>query len=108
MSRLPHLLDNRLTDGNDFSLTNRPPFTPKKIPGTHVYYRLSPPQGHSVAGRIRPIEKSNDLIRNKTSDLPLCNIVPRPTTLQQAPSITIYVYIKPLDDYLATVKHVVG
>jgi hypothetical protein len=34
-SRLPHFLDNRLTDGGDVvSLTRRPPFTPRKIPGT--------------------------------------------------------------------------
>jgi hypothetical protein len=35
-SRLPHYLDNRLTDGGEVvSLTRRPPFTPRKIPGTH-------------------------------------------------------------------------
>jgi hypothetical protein len=34
-SRLPHFLD-RLTDsGEVVSLTRRPPFTPRKIPGTH-------------------------------------------------------------------------
>jgi hypothetical protein len=26
---------NRLTDGGEVSLTRRPPFTPRKIPGTH-------------------------------------------------------------------------
>jgi hypothetical protein len=35
-SRLPHSLDNRLTDGDEVvSLTPRPPFTHRKIPGTH-------------------------------------------------------------------------
>jgi hypothetical protein len=35
-SRLPHFLDNRLTEGGEVvSLTRRPPFTPRKIPGTH-------------------------------------------------------------------------
>jgi hypothetical protein len=35
-SRLPHFLDNRPTDGGEVvSLTRRPPFTPRKIPGTH-------------------------------------------------------------------------
>jgi hypothetical protein len=34
--RLPHFLDNRLTDGGEVvSRTRRPPFTPRKIPGTH-------------------------------------------------------------------------
>jgi hypothetical protein len=35
-SRLSHFLDNRLTDGGEvFSLTRRPPFTPRKVPATH-------------------------------------------------------------------------
>jgi hypothetical protein len=35
-SRLPHFLDSRLTDGGEVvSLTRRPPFTRRKIPGTH-------------------------------------------------------------------------
>jgi hypothetical protein len=33
------------------------------------------------AGRIRPIEKCNDLIGNRTRDLPPCSLVPQPTTL---------------------------
>jgi hypothetical protein len=33
MSRLPHFLDNRLTDGGEVvSPMHRPPFTPRKIP----------------------------------------------------------------------------
>jgi hypothetical protein len=36
MSRLPHFLDNPLTDGGEVvRLTHRPPFTHRKIPGTH-------------------------------------------------------------------------
>jgi hypothetical protein len=38
-----------------------------------------------VAGRISSIEKSNDLIGNRTRDLPACSVVPQPTTLQRAP-----------------------
>jgi hypothetical protein len=35
-SKLPHFLDNRLRDGGKVvSLTRRPYFTPRKIPGTH-------------------------------------------------------------------------
>jgi hypothetical protein len=35
-SRLPHFLDNRPTDGSEVvSLTQRPPFIPRKIPGTN-------------------------------------------------------------------------
>jgi hypothetical protein len=59
------------------SPTRRPPFTPpRKILGTHFCLRLSQPQGHSAAGRIRSIEKSNDPIENLTRDLLVCSIVP--------------------------------
>jgi hypothetical protein len=38
MSRIPHLLDSRITDGGEVvSLTRRPPCTPRKIPDTHFY-----------------------------------------------------------------------
>jgi hypothetical protein len=37
-SRLPHFLDNRLTDGSEvFSLKRQPAFAPRNIPGTHFY-----------------------------------------------------------------------
>jgi hypothetical protein len=42
-------------------------------------------QGHSAAGKIRPIEKSSDIIGTRTRDLPACSIVPQPTTLPRAP-----------------------
>jgi hypothetical protein len=42
------------------------------------------PQGHSAAGRMRSIEKSSDLIGNRTRDLLACSIVPQPTTLPRA------------------------
>jgi hypothetical protein len=57
-SSLPYFLDNRLTDcGEVVSLTSRPHFTPQEVRGTHFCQRLSRPQGHSTAGRIRYIEK---------------------------------------------------
>jgi hypothetical protein len=38
MSRLPHFLDNRLTDGGEVvSLQRRPPYTPEKIPDIHFF-----------------------------------------------------------------------
>jgi hypothetical protein len=45
---------------------------------------MSRSQGHSAAGRIRSTEKSNDLIGNRTRDLPARAIVPQPTTLPRA------------------------
>jgi hypothetical protein len=64
-------------------------YPPRKIPGTHFCYRLSRPQGHSAVGRIRWIEKSND-IGNRTRDLQACSIVPQPATLPRAPMYTVY------------------
>jgi hypothetical protein len=51
------VLDNQLTDNSGVRLSLNPP----KDHCTLFYLRLSWSQGHSVAGRIRPIEKSNDL-----------------------------------------------
>jgi hypothetical protein len=71
MSKLPHFLDNRLTDvGEVVGHTHRPPFTPRTNPGIRFCQRLSRPQGCSAAERIGSIEKSNDLIGNRTRDLP--------------------------------------
>jgi hypothetical protein len=55
-----------------------------KIPGTNFCLRLSRPQGHSAAGNIRSIEKSNELIGIEICDLPSCSIVFQPTTLPRA------------------------
>jgi hypothetical protein len=80
--RFPNFPHNRLTDGGEVvSHKQRPPFTPRKIPGTHFCYGLSRPQGHSMAGRIRTIEKSNDLIGIRTRDLTARSVVPQPTIL---------------------------
>jgi hypothetical protein len=54
----------------------------RKILGTYFCQRLSRPQGHSAAGRIRSIKIFNDFIGNQTRDLPACSIVPQPTTLR--------------------------
>jgi hypothetical protein len=41
--RLPHFLDNQLTDDGENRVTRRPPFNPRKIPGTHFCKKLSRP-----------------------------------------------------------------
>jgi len=48
-------------------------YPPGNIAGTHFCWRLSRPQGHSVAGRIMSMKNSNDTIRNRTRDLPACS-----------------------------------
>jgi hypothetical protein len=81
-SRLPHFLDNRFTNAREVvSRTCRPPFTPWKMLATHFCYRLSRFQGHSAAGRAGSIENPNDLIGNRTRDLPTCSIVSQQTPL---------------------------
>jgi hypothetical protein len=50
MLRIPHFLENRVTDGrNVFSLTHQPRSAHYV---TNFSYRLSKPQGHSAAERI--------------------------------------------------------
>jgi hypothetical protein len=66
-SRLPHFLDNRLTEGGEVSLTR---WSPRKILGSHFYQRLIGPRGYSTTGRVRSIEKSSDLIGNWIRGLP--------------------------------------
>jgi hypothetical protein len=61
----------------------------RKIPSTHFCQRMSRPQGHGAAGRIRSIEKPNDLIGNLTRDLPACSIVPQPTMLLRASPLPV-------------------
>ena len=46
------------------SLTCRLLIPPGDIPGTRSSYRLSRPQGHSVAGRIKSVKNLNELNRN--------------------------------------------
>jgi hypothetical protein len=62
----------------------RPPFTPRNIRGIHFCYRLNRSQGHSTDRTTRSIEKSNNLIGNRTRYLSACSIVPQPTTLPRA------------------------
>jgi hypothetical protein len=90
--RLPHSLDNRLTDGGKLSaLRADRPLPPMKIPGTHFYQRLSRPQAHNAAGRIR---KYSDVIGNRTRDTSACSIVFQPTTLPCDSQNMSFVYQK--------------
>jgi hypothetical protein len=78
------------------------PLPPRKIP-------VSRRQGHSAAGKIRVIEKSDDLIGNRTPDLPACSVVPQPATLppndvcDKLACITLHVCL-----LMCTVTHTVG
>jgi hypothetical protein len=47
--------------------------------------RLSRSQAPNAAGRIRSIEKSNELVGNRTRDFPSCRMEPKRNTLQLLP-----------------------
>jgi hypothetical protein len=64
-------------------------YLPGDIPGTHFRYRLSRPQGSSVAGRIKSKENPNDPIGNQTCVL-VCSAVPQPTMLPCTPRGSIF------------------
>jgi hypothetical protein len=88
-SKLPHFLQ---TIGSQMAvkllaLSAARPSPLREIPGTHFCQRLSRPQGHSVTGKIRSIDKSNDLIGNRTHDLPACSIVSQTTMLPRCPNV---------------------
>jgi hypothetical protein len=63
-------------DGKAVSLTHRLPLPLGNTSGTHFYYSLSRPQGHSAGGRIMSNKTSNDTIKNRNRELPVCSAVP--------------------------------
>ena len=74
------------------SPTHWPPLPPGKIPGTHFYYSLSQPHGHSAARKIMSIKNCNDIIGNRTRDLPVCSAVPQTTAPTRAAQDTVVNY----------------
>ena len=58
--KVPRLRDNSTGWWKVVSLKHRPPLPPVNIPGTHLCWRLSQPQGHSAIGRIMSMKNSND------------------------------------------------
>jgi len=66
--KFPDSMTTAQDGGKVVSLRHRPPLPPGNAPGTHFYYRLSRPQGHSAIRRIMSMKNSNDTIRKRTSD----------------------------------------
>ena len=60
---------------------------PGNISLTHFCWRLSRPQSHSAALRIKSIKNSNNAIGNRTRDLPACGAVSQPTAPLLAPYV---------------------
>jgi hypothetical protein len=66
------------------TLTRRAPFTLQEDSWYSFLFEAESTPGHNVAWSIRSIEKSNDLIGNRTHDIPACSIVSQPTMLPRA------------------------
>jgi hypothetical protein len=82
-SRLPHFLGNYLTDwGEVVSLTPRPPFTLRNIPGTLSFIDRVDLRAVRLEG-LGLLKKCNDIIGNRS--LLACSIVPQTTTLPHTP-----------------------
>jgi hypothetical protein len=85
MLRIPHCLDNQLTDGGKVvDSTHWQRSTSQKHDfsafDTHFCQRLSKPQGQVQPEGLGKVKKINDLIGSRTRDLPICSIVPQPIT----------------------------
>jgi len=80
----PRFQDGRLMKVARLSALRSDRFYPVgSIPGTHLCYRLSRPEGHSAAERI--MSNSIVTIGNRTCDLSACRAVPPPPTPPRAP-----------------------
>jgi hypothetical protein len=81
MLRIPHCLDNLLTDGGKVVRpTHQPHFTPQKhyfsVSGTHFCQRLSEPQGLVWPEGLGKFKKFIHFIRFQTCNLSDFNIMP--------------------------------
>lgn len=56
-------------------------YSPGDIPGTRFCSRLSQPQRHSVARRIKSVKNLKYATENQTCDLPACSRLPQSTAL---------------------------
>jgi hypothetical protein len=88
MSRLPHFLDNRLTDGGEVvSLMRRTLFTPQKDSRySFLLEAESTPRAIVRLEGLGQLKKFSDLIGNRSRDLPACSVLPQPSTLPRTPS----------------------
>jgi hypothetical protein len=68
-------------------------YPPRYNPGTYFCYRLSRPQGHNAAGRIKLTKNPNDSIGNRTRDLPASRAVPQPNAAKRTPCYAQYLCI---------------
>ena len=60
-------------------------FIPQEILVVLISVSLDQFHGNSAAGRIMLMKNSNDIIGNRTRDLPTCSAVPQPTVPPRTP-----------------------
>jgi hypothetical protein len=79
----PKFQDNRHIKAVRLSaLRIGPLYSPGNIPGNHFRWRLSRPQGHSAAGRIKSMKNSSETLGNRTRDLLSCSATAYPTLVK--------------------------
>jgi hypothetical protein len=94
------------SDGDEVvSLRRQPLFTPRKFPGTYFCYRLSRPQGHSAAERMRSTETSDNLIGNRIRNLPACSTMIQPSTLPRTSIVLTGLYFFSLSPWKTKYKN---
>jgi hypothetical protein len=76
-------------NGEAVSLARKTMATPGRFP-VIILLGLIPPQGYSVAGRIREIKNSYDLMGNRTIVLPAFSILLKLTTLPRAQRVSVF------------------
>jgi hypothetical protein len=86
-SRLPHFLDNRLTDGAEVVSLTRRPSAPYPQEDSWYSFLLEVEAPMEIV-RLGSIEKSHE-IGIRTRDLPVRSIVPQPITLPRSPFVLL-------------------
>jgi hypothetical protein len=82
MLRIPHFLDNRVTDdGEVVSLTRRPRFTPRKMFWYSFLLESEYTRGSQCGWKDYVIEKIYEHHGIRTLDFPACSTAYKPTTL---------------------------
>jgi hypothetical protein len=66
------------------------PLLPRKIPVTHSVSVWVDHRAIVRLERLGRLKSSNDLIENRTRDLPACIILPQPNTLPRSPFYNTY------------------
>jgi hypothetical protein len=101
MLRIPHCLDNRLTDGGEFvSTKHRLRSTPQKhyssVSGTYFCYRLSKSQGIVLSEGLGKLKQLIHLIGSRTRDFLVYSSVSTtklPRVLSLSLPLYLYIYI---------------